>query len=309
MENKTKQLELNEFKIYRHIDAIESKLHHYSVEHPSIKFKGFGTDYSRDLAIKIAVNECLERQHFEISHKSLGVRTTSGYAAHNTYEEAKEAAICELLERDALLYNWLHKRPPNWLSNSELSIETQNHALLLKEINFQLKIGVIATNNNRFCLVGAVINNSNLNKIGAVFSASCHKRIEFAQKSITKELRRAVTVIINREKEKAPNIHDGKKNKANEHFFHYQDPNHFNSIQWYFNNSSKNLESSNFDIETSPINITYAPPWKFCVAHAKSDLMQNFYFGSPKLKRINRKRIKMNWNPGFKLNKDLHILP
>ncbi len=83
-----------------------------SYEHPIYgKIFGYGEDESKCFAKLKAINELLERECCFENKKRFGKLSSNGVASHENQRKSSEAAIRELLERDAFLRHWLTKTP------------------------------------------------------------------------------------------------------------------------------------------------------------------------------------------------------
>ncbi len=81
-----------------------------------------------NLAMTKAVAELLERaalMQWNKSHPE-NVKSSNGWAAHQTVAEAKQAAIFELIERDAVLAQWYSSTPFMEIDPHDLPISFQN---------------------------------------------------------------------------------------------------------------------------------------------------------------------------------------
>lgn len=303
MENKATILNPKSFNIERHHDCLSNDLIHFSVTHPQLSSKGFGTHESEKVAIKIAINECLERQMFHELSNSLGAKTSTGFAAHNTFEEAAEASLCELLERDAFLCTWLTKTPIHWLEKNTLEPKITNQVDIFEFHNFKINLGQIATSNNRFCLIGMLTCPNK--RFGSVTSTSCNKNITDGLFSICKELRRGASVLINTKFKE----NDKPATSASYHFNYYVRNENFKKNFLIDEIDCKSTPTNDFQINTTPLIPTYHPPWDFFMAYSQSKDVQRFYFNNPQFSNINRRRLRQLWSVGKKLNKHLHPLP
>lgn len=88
---------------------------------------GFGEAPTQLLALQKSIAEGVERALFKaLQGTPYATRNTNGWAAHLSHEKAFNAALEELLERDAVLVHWLCQKPmkelspsswPNWLDH------------------------------------------------------------------------------------------------------------------------------------------------------------------------------------------------
>lgn len=73
-----------------------------------------------------AISEFVERATLVTFGKLLGARTSNGWSAHPNAEAARSSAICELVERDAVLAHWYLKRPFREINRDELPESIQS---------------------------------------------------------------------------------------------------------------------------------------------------------------------------------------
>ncbi len=303
MENNSEILNPKSFNIDKHDDFLGKDLIHFSVTHPKLLSRGFGSHEDTKIALKIAINECLEREVFHQSCEILSTRTSSGFAAHNTKDEAKESALCELFERDAFLFSWLCKINAHWFERNEISTEVCNQVGIFESFGFNIKLGRLAISNDRHCCIG-ILHGSN-KKFGSITSTSCHLNLQSALMSVCKELRRGATAVLNR-KFSVPKV---SHTSAGFHFDYYSNSENTKKIEWMIQGNSSEVQVNKFNINVRDMKAKYLPPWDFHVAYAESRDTQSLYFFEPQFKTINRDRFKKKWRKGFKFNKDLHPLP
>lgn len=283
---------------------------HFSVRHPKIKFSGFGTSFDEKLALKIAINECLER-HLYMDLRSRGVAsTTSGIAVHDSNRDAMESALCEHLERDALLTHWLLKIPPVWLKSYEFSQLNRSQIALFASKGFNIRFGLNSISNGRFCVIASLSFVKKVSKFGYAFSSSCNKSLDGAIASTIMELRRTATILHNRIAN-GEELWDEDLTEINGHyhFCHYANKNNCKDLGWLFEKNNLLVHQYNFNVRIEPFRLSIIPTWPIFGAQAKCDETQDFYFGPAEYKRINRKRLRAHWRVGIKLNKSLHCLP
>jgi len=87
---------------------------------------GYGSANNKLLAVEKSIAEALERIIFKnLKNTPYGTQNTNGWATHVSAEAAKQNALEELLERDAVLVHWFQQEPmtvtndlsyPPWLS-------------------------------------------------------------------------------------------------------------------------------------------------------------------------------------------------
>jgi hypothetical protein len=92
------------FRFYKYIINIEANLNGRDL-------LVCGEANTRDLAMTKAIAELLERSALFAHQDKVAFVSSNGWAAHSTMEDAKSAAIMELVERDAILAQWYTRTP------------------------------------------------------------------------------------------------------------------------------------------------------------------------------------------------------
>ena len=306
---------IEEFTITEHIDTLPKKFYHFSVSMKEHSFVGSGSSESRSLALKIAINECLERNAFLELLKKNEVLNTNGFAAHDSEERARESSVCEVLERDAVLISWLSKRAPFWIESAHLSKRVKQHLTLFETKGLEIKFGILAILNKRYCCVGYLKGDSSTDyNFGVTLSSSSSKELDIALLSILKDLRKALLIIESRRSNKLPCfLNDFEKqkfkNSAQYHFEYYLDPKNYPKIAWFIGNSESYYEESDITISSRRVFPKIIPPWSFYVFLSSSKNLQNFFLGPFKEENINFERLKRVSSSRRILNKELHYLP
>jgi ribosomal protein S12 methylthiotransferase accessory factor YcaO len=94
-------ISLEHIEVEEYPDSIGSDVRHFRVFDKNGEInRGFGSAYSSEMALYKAMSEYFERLTF--AKLRLGV-SSNGFAAHIDDEKAKNAAACELVERDAVM--------------------------------------------------------------------------------------------------------------------------------------------------------------------------------------------------------------
>ena len=88
-----------------------------------------GESHSHQIAEAKAVSELIERAALISFGKKFSAETSNGWAAHPDKDEARVNAICELMERDAVLAQWYCAEPFVMLQGAGLPLDIQEWAL------------------------------------------------------------------------------------------------------------------------------------------------------------------------------------
>ncbi len=297
------------FHITKSLDSIDLDLHHFKVALAGFDHCGYGTSYDKKLSLKIAYNEWLERATFLSIEKWHRPNTSSGFAAHDNIDNARQSAINEALERDAFLVTWLLKRPVFW-NESVLSTSSKERLASFKKKGFDIRLGVLSVVNGRFCKIGVLMpGQASPYKFGFVVSTACSEYEEGSNKSILNELHRAATMIINRRHSKSNYKETSLLKWITYHLEYYLDSNNLGCIKWMLSNSTSQPIEETQVVETKQLVAPYSFPWEVSICYASSPSLQNLYFGAASFNKINRRRLRPFFKVGFKLNKDRHPLP
>ncbi len=297
-----KDLEIKEFK-----DRINNNFFHFQASYSSADFLGFGSSQSRSTAISKAVSEWVERYLFKFYKDELLALTSTGFAVHPDKDSALESAICERIERDAVISHWLSMRSPMWLSKSQLPSLIHNLIDEIEVFKFKIRFGILCVTNGRYCVLGYIDAGVLDPNLGYVFSSSCNKSLEGGLLSVYTELRRATTAILNREASKMEVINHDRIN-ARYHFEYYLNRKNCFDIQWMFESSAK-FPHYEVSISNLSLNLPFTFEWPLYGYFSYSKELQDFYFGNPRFRDINRARIKKVNANRKPLNRKLHILP
>jgi len=131
--------------------------YHYGIVDRKTGYRGFGASKDRILAQTKSLFELIERTVFKMT--DVGI-TSSGWAAHTELEIAKQNAMFELIERDAVLCSWLLKKPPEKIGFFNFRIFKEKFQIL--QFGFGKKfvvLGVIVSLNGKRMLLSTTASN------------------------------------------------------------------------------------------------------------------------------------------------------
>lgn len=275
-------------------DRLASDVFHFMAESDEGKNIGFGTDPKPEKALIKAISECVERKVM----RSAGGPGSNGFAAHNSPENAAAKALLECKERDAFLLSWLSRRSPKWIDfyQCDLSAETIKLIAPLSKDPFQVQFGLVAISASDTVVVGTLRPSAgNESKFGVVFSSACSSTIENAITGTALELRRAATVILNREETGAGiyGKNNGNPTDGRSTFEHYLNPKFANDLRFYFEDIHEPLDLdfpqpafTNYECEVND------PRMKIFVAQCVAQETQGLFFGLPDNRKICATRFK-----------------
>lgn len=310
---------LDSAEIFEYTDCLGSDLSHIRVTYEidrQRRVRGFGSGLEKQEALQKAVSELVERAVFSDFAAGSLATSSNGFACHHIAEISRQNAICELIERDVVMSNWLLRISPFWLKKEQwlplADAATQEHDIRLQREGCNLKFGLWGTANDRIVLVSTLTSQDNL--FGLSFSATCIPRnsITFAFKKLVSDQRRAFSIIKTRLRaEEAPFISllSDQIRAPEDHREYYLNPQNMDSIAWFFRS---NADISNR--EYSKISVLDIPtpswaPWNLFVARATSPHVQPYFSGRPRPSVINFKRLGIPDGSFLKLNQDPHPLP
>lgn len=142
---------------------------------------------TKELAITKAVAEFIERcVLIEFAQTQSGIKTSNGWAAHVDIELAKENAIRELIERDAILRHWYTQTPfleidfnslpskiKNWsyheLSKSEFPILK----ILISDLGYGPSLTAVLMNKKGYAVTGHCSKESMMDAIEGAIEEAC----------------------------------------------------------------------------------------------------------------------------------------
>lgn len=259
-------------------------------------FIGHGTDVDSDLAILKAMSEAYERYCVTL----LELKNSNGCAAHVNFENAKEAALLELIERDCFLVNFIKRARFNEVDSclNKVNLESQ----------FRLTNYEIASGKYKVFLARIEIDKaSNIFGLGTSFKVE-----EAIEKSQTEALRQLQYVLdknlisrINYEK-----IDRKEKLTFDDHGDIALTSRHYGEIEGIFDQRNvqnksfeyfpiENTVFTNYEIKLERINPFFGIPLFFIKA---TNLEAQELFSGRTIENINPRRIANDGN----LNLCLH---
>lgn len=276
-------------------DRLSCGLYHFKAVGP-LDTVGFGTDAFESRALIKAATECAERHCLRSSGSA---STSSGFAGHTDKETARILARRELIERDAFLLGWLAGRSPMWLSEGEIK-QAQEAFVILETINrhgFKTQAGIVANTGCVTTVVGAILpSKSGALNFGVVLGCAASDSVSSAITSVSNELARAATVLLNRsegagsaDEIELPEIRNGRST-----FEHYLRSGSIGpNLRQYLEESQNPLDLPDFETTFDEFQRSISGPLlNIEVAWAKSPHAQSLFFGKPEPSRINFDRFK-----------------
>ncbi len=270
--------------------------------------RGFGGANSQLLAAQKAYSEFIERKAMGELNSMFGIafKTSNGFAAHLTYEEAAESSRQEIIERDALLLSWHGKIAPYWVGEAELlpmlSEENKNIYHVHVAHKLELRIGLIAMSEGIYTALGCVkMPNGGFYidcKSGAALAGLFDSLVEsltflshYIVKGYTKNL-------------KIKTIPE----KPMDHFDYYMKQR--SDLDWFFKGSESVYEIPQGLIRTYDCHIDelLGVETNRVVCYSESLGMQTYYCGKLTKKSYNKTRFESIFGNSFTPNKQVHPL-
>ena len=292
-------------EIKEELHSFNVGISHYKVCSIDAIARGHGSDFNRELALKKALHEYVERYYFRQHLVNTGFKTTNGIAAHSSKEKSKSSAINEILERHVFISHWLQAISPSWLDDkNELEqLLTRDFLEVLKQMqeqNYLIRFGILAKVNNLFVVIGIVKKNK---ETGYVVACSTDKNLSVAIEKCLIDSIRAADLIESRLKNNLNlfnYIKSSEVKNPEEHLEYYLNEENWIGLEWFFDKSNDIREYNIPNIETISWVESNILPWDVHLSVAISSQLQNLYFGETKIENIHISNL--NYVKNFKLH-------
>jgi len=275
---------------------------------------GFAESFVEGLALHKAYSEYVERRVFEALTKSLGLKTTSGMAAHPDHAAAMENAILELIERDAFLMCWLGKRPPLWLLNEDISVLAGRAQACLegiREHQMEPRIGLVAMTGDVFTVCGALMGAKFASPFGFIVATAAEKSLASCVEKTVLTLARYANVFVTRAGLGLPLVDSsqaGNRDPVDIHLKKSLDFDAFSQCSWFFESSVEVLVLPTFEVSCEELVVDFPLAFPRSVALANAPDAQPFFFGETTTNLVNRGRIRSVFGGDGILNYQVHPL-
>lgn len=274
----------------------------FNFEHKNLEYHGRGLSTKIETALVKAIIECIERTAIDKNR----LKNSNGIAAHFDKAQAKENAICELIERDIFLCNYLSPSAGvteiNSIDLSENQIRTiklfrQKHvAIRLYELGTVLNRTVVLALTNGFdcsnpfgCITGLGSNRSKQQSIDTAINEATRNVATNLDSDTCDEWSLSEDSFFKGLDESFSILEHGKIALTEE----------YGRWIWsYFEEKKKFAVKNNDNIQESEINfIELAVDDMFCdlgvkLVQAKSESMQNLFFHKTEPHKINQARMR-----------------
>lgn len=274
--------------------------------------KGFGADHNYTVAIHKAYSEFIERNTFKFLNVSFNdFKTSNGFSAHLTSEEARLNSIYELIERDAFLLSWHSKTAPYWLQmddyNKLLSISNNEIVKNHTDHNLELQLGIIAKTGQVLTCIAKVSGVYKRKKFFFIDTKSGENLAETLNSLVESVSFFSHHIVMKNVKLRNSNF---KIKNPIDHFFYYLN-NTSISTEWFQKGSLEILELPTLKINSYELNaekILGIRNLKRKVFLSESEDSQNYYCGFFNMRHINHDRFKKVFGYHFRYNKAVHPL-
>ena len=310
------EIDINQFELTEFKDAIGNDHFHFLAKFADGSrgdAKGFGSSNNREIALKKAIFELVERSVFLDLASNGKVNSSNGFACHNSEEEAKKRAKFELFERDIVLSHWLLRIPPIWLDSLSLPMDISNRILDLnssiRDYKMLLRFGVWGQI-GQVPIYVCFLDGSGKN-FGFAFSAIASENLETAISSLISDQRRAISIIITRIQNGISCFQEIDVTSImtpQDHREYYFNPKHYAKVEWFLRSADKLYRYSEPNVEFDIFDPNIILPWSAKVAWARATSLQSFFIGVPQKNYLNFARLDQTVENFNYLNHDPHPL-
>lgn len=309
------RLSLSDLSIKNHNVFLRNGPFHFSAAYGASR--GFGSCTTKELALKKAVNELIERLCFRETSRSLGASTSNGYATHNTIESSCLSSTAEVIERDASLSCWLLKLPPHWLSKESLPDDLpssfKNFLTSLNDYDMSIQIGVLGQTGPFFTVCSVLLDSHPNKRFGLIYSSSSNKKLTLAIQSTILELSRGAEMLLSRlskmRKIYTPISPKSVRSSSN-HLEYYLNPKSLDEAKWFFEQSPKVRNLPFHETHSISLKPPFQISWPTHVTYSQCSSYQNLYFGKVENRFINFARLKEIAHARSEgINSGIHFLP
>lgn len=273
----------------------------FNFEHKNIEYHGRGSSEKIETAFVKAIIECIERTAIDKNR----LKSSNGVAAHFDKAQAKENAICELIERDIFLCNYLSPSSGvTEIDSTDLSEQQtrtiksfcQKHvAIRLYELGTVLNRTVVLALANGFncsspfgCIIGLGSNRSKQQALNTAISEATRNIATNLDSDICVEWSLSENSFFKDLNESFSILEHGRIALTEE----------YGRWIWkYFEEKKKFAVKTNDSIQESEITFSDLEVDDIFrdlgvkLVHAKSESMQNLFFHKTELHKINKDRL------------------
>ena len=261
------------------------------IEYLGIKSEGRGTAYSEEEALTKAVCEAIERYIVKLKD----FKNSNGSSCHTSREAAKICSCNELLERDAFLCHFYLNVPAFNSGSDQASSDLINHAYVtLNKMGIELKIALMAGANNSTIAICKANGRNNQLKFGDIFGSAYgddKHSIEHALIEVLRDLFYILDFGV-----ESISLHEFERWIApgpNTHLKLALDLDYSSTISFpTINTELSRPQMDHIELSTIEIHDEILERLGLFFIQAKSDEIQNIFWGNFNQENINYKRIE-----------------
>lgn len=239
---------LSEVEVIEREDLFSKEIFHIHLhEHKSDTFAS-GSAFSKEGAFIKAQSELFERLTRKFYAEKIGHKPPlSGFSCHRTYEQARESALCELVERDTFFCSWFSGKNPNWDIEDQLKKETlsflQKECQIFNLKGLTLRIGLVGRCGDYYIVLSSL--HDQRERFGFIVSTTCEKSLDQAVVKSIVDQHRAGTYLLNAIG-KGDRFHDWKGALVSpvDHQNYYLNIENSHKLDSFFNHSGEGIELS-----------------------------------------------------------------
>jgi hypothetical protein len=309
----------NELELVQFNDVLSDEIIHFQINsRADDSLSGFGTDFSREVALRKAWSEYMERKALREHAKLKGGNgpsqptTSNGFAAHLTETLAAQNARLEVIERDAFFWMWFSRSTPCWLPSESLSHLQPRRLEVLKSAleshGMWSTFGIVAQTNGFFTVVNLL--ESQKGDFGYAISTACKSSIVEGLEAVILDSFRLANVVVNRLSNGEPVARAVSKRegwKASSHLeLSLSSP---LVPKWLKVNPVESvivLPEIEFEVEKI---LTTFDPLELYVMRAIGVNSLSYYVGETQISNLNVRRLKELGLALTELNMEVHPLP
>ena len=275
-------------------DRLGKDVFHFDIRSVNTGARGTGSDESEEIAFLKAQSELIERLvYIDYQKECPDIKSSNGFAAHSTLDQAKESAHNELLERDIFLTTWLTGKYPDWtmVNRGEIDKSYINSQInLFSRKGFQINFAHIGNCNSKHCVLASLKDKKN--RFGFVLATAVDASIDNAIRKVIIDQRRVATYLMNSFDKNDPVYQDSFQfNKPIDQQNYYLNPDRAKEVDDYFHNSNHSVILPNFSKAFIEFKLPDSISSSIKVVQCISSECQDYFIGDAPLTHINKKRI------------------
>jgi len=275
--------------------------YHFKFKYKGHTYDGRGLAESSETALTKAIVEAIERTVID----KYNLKNSNGIAAHFDLIKAKENALCELIERDVFLCNFLYVRAgvkevdknllPSSCLASVIEFENKNVPIRFYELGALLNRTVILAITNGFdrlnpfgCVIGLGASLIKTEAMAAAFNEAARNSVTYIDRNSCTEWSQSESEFFKEDNQKF-SILEHSKLALSETYGRW--------LWNYFLEKEKykmidhDIQEQEIEIQTLDLDSAFAE-LGITVVQARSNVMQNLYFHKTTPEKVNLARLE-----------------